>query len=140
MESRSATSFSGGHSDDVDYVSWNPTHPELFCTSSQKDRRIVFWDARRKPICYTVLGIFRVHIFPESRYTQQCSLKVSPVQTSYAPDGRSLLYVTAGHQLFFMTFERSGQDTKEEWRLSDREAACIFPSQHSTANIISFSK
>jgi WD40 repeat protein len=48
MEFRSATSFSGGHSDDVDYVSWNPTHPELFCTSSQKDRRIVFWDARRE--------------------------------------------------------------------------------------------
>src|SRR5882757_3550909 len=47
MESRAATLFSGGHSDDVDYVSWNPTHPELFCTSGQKDRRIVFWDARR---------------------------------------------------------------------------------------------
>jgi len=48
MEFRSATAFSGGHSDDVDYVSWNPTHPELFCTSSQKDRRIIFWDARRE--------------------------------------------------------------------------------------------
>jgi WD40 repeat protein len=47
MEHKSAALFSGGHSDDVDYVSWNPTHPELFCTSSQKDRRIVFWDARR---------------------------------------------------------------------------------------------
>ena len=48
MEYRAATHFSGGHSDDVDHVSWNPTHPELFCTSSQRDRRIVFWDARRK--------------------------------------------------------------------------------------------
>lgn len=47
LEFRSAQVYSGGHSDDVDYVSWNPTHPELFCTSSQKDRRIVFWDARR---------------------------------------------------------------------------------------------
>lgn len=47
MEPRAASMFSGGHSDDVDYISWNPTHPELFCTSSQKDRRIVFWDARR---------------------------------------------------------------------------------------------
>lgn len=44
---RSASMFSGGHHDDVDYISWNPTHPDLFCTSSQKDRRIVFWDARR---------------------------------------------------------------------------------------------
>jgi hypothetical protein len=48
MESRSASSFSGAHSDDVDYVAWNPTHPELFCSSSQKDRKIVFWDARRR--------------------------------------------------------------------------------------------
>ena len=48
MEYRAATSFTGGHTDDVDYVSWNPTHPELFCTSSQKDRKIVFWDARRE--------------------------------------------------------------------------------------------
>jgi len=47
MDMRAAVLFSGGHSDDVDYLSWNPTHPDLFCTSSQKDRRIVFWDARR---------------------------------------------------------------------------------------------
>ena len=50
MEYRAAIHFSGGHSDDVDHVSWNPTHPELFCTSSQRDRRVVFWDARRKGI------------------------------------------------------------------------------------------
>lgn len=48
LEYRSAQAYSGGHSDDVDYASWNPTHPELFCTSSQRDRRIVFWDARRE--------------------------------------------------------------------------------------------
>jgi THO complex subunit 3 len=47
MEMRSASLFSGAHSDEVDYVAWNPTHPELFCSSSQKDRRIAFWDARR---------------------------------------------------------------------------------------------
>ncbi|KAF8914247.1 WD40-repeat-containing domain protein [Gymnopilus junonius] len=104
MEMRSATTFVGGHTDDVDYVSWNPTHPELFCTSGSKDRRIVFWDAR------------------QSRYIQQCPLKASPVETCYAPDGRSLLYATAGNQLFFMTFGKTGDDTKEEWHMSDREA------------------
>ncbi|KAF9480680.1 WD40 repeat-like protein [Pholiota conissans] len=106
MESRSATTYSGGHSEDVDYISWNPTHPELFCTSSQKDRRIVFWDAR------------------QSRYTQQINLKssVTPVQTSYSPDGRSLLYTTVGHQLSFMTLGRSREDTKDEWHLSERES------------------
>lgn len=123
MEFRSATSFSGGHSDDVDYVSWNPIHPELFCTSSQKDRRIVFWDARR------VCGIYcvRMHAYPttESRYIQQCSLKVSPVQTCYSPDGRSLLYTSAGNQLFYMTLSKDVEDTKEQWRLSEREPVRI---------------
>lgn len=104
MEMRAATNFSGGHSDDVDYVSWNPTHPDLFCTSSQKDRRIVFWDAR------------------QSRYIQQCPVKISPVQTSYSPDGRSLLFASAGHQLFFMTLGKEGEETKEQWHVSDKDA------------------
>ncbi|PPQ79523.1 hypothetical protein CVT25_003405 [Psilocybe cyanescens] len=104
MDSRSATVYSGGHSDDVDYLSWNPTHPELFCTSSQRDRRIVFWDAR------------------QSRCTQQVSLKVSPVQTTYTPDGRSLGYISAGHQLFFLTYGKANEETsKEEWRTSNLE-------------------
>jgi len=47
MEIRAASMYSGAHADDVDHVSWNPTHPELFISSSQKDRKIVFWDARR---------------------------------------------------------------------------------------------
>ncbi|KAF8639886.1 hypothetical protein AX17_001139 [Amanita inopinata Kibby_2008] len=103
MEFRSASTYSGGHSDDVDYMSWNPSHPELFCTSSSRDKRIVFWDAR------------------QSRHTQQCLLKNSPVQTCYSPDGRSLLYTSAGHQLFYLTLGKEGEETKETWRLSDRE-------------------
>ncbi|KAJ7119486.1 WD40-repeat-containing domain protein [Mycena epipterygia] len=102
MEQKHATLFSGGHSDDVDYMSWNPTHPDLFCTSSQKDRRIVFWDAR------------------QSRYTQQCTAKVSPVQTNYSPDGRSLLYTSVGHQLFFLTFGKQTEDSKEAWYNSEK--------------------
>ncbi|KAJ7437150.1 WD40-repeat-containing domain protein, partial [Mycena galericulata] len=97
MEQKHATVFSGAHSDDVDYVSWNPTHPDLFCTSSQKDRRIVFWDAR------------------QSRHTQQCALKVSPAQTNYSPDGRVLLYTSIGNQLFFLTLGKEGDDAKEAW-------------------------
>ncbi|KAK7054112.1 WD40-repeat-containing domain protein [Favolaschia claudopus] len=104
MEQKNAAVFSGAHSDDVDYISWNPTHPELFCTSSQKDRRIVFWDAR------------------QSRHTQQCSLKVSPVQTNYSPDGRALLYTSAGHQLFFLTLGKEGDETKESWHPSPKDA------------------
>ncbi|CAK5263112.1 unnamed protein product [Mycena citricolor] len=98
MEQKHATVFSGGHQDDVDYVSWNPTHPDLFCTSSQKDRRIVFWDAR------------------QSRYTQSVPLKVSPMLTSYSPNGRTLLYTSAGHSLFFLDLLKEGEDSKEIWR------------------------
>ncbi|THH19905.1 hypothetical protein EW146_g1344 [Bondarzewia mesenterica] len=109
MEMRAASLFSGGHSDDVDYVTWNPTHPELFCSSSQKDRRIVFWDARPS------------FLFTESRHTQQRTLKVSPVQTNYSPDGKSLLYVSAGHQVFFMTYGKEADDAKEQWTNTDKE-------------------
>ncbi|KAG1898948.1 WD40-repeat-containing domain protein [Suillus fuscotomentosus] len=90
-----ATHFSGGDSDDVDYISWNPTHPELFCTSSQKDRRIVFGMHDAK-----------------SRYTQQMVLKISPVQTNYSPDGRTLIFTSAGLQLFFLTHRKDGDATK----------------------------
>lgn len=82
-------------------------------------------DVRHLLSCYYML----VHeqACPESRYIQQCSLKVSPVQTNYAPDGRSLLYVSAGHQLFFMTFGKTGEEAKEEWHLSEREAVRRHP-------------
>ncbi|KAF9018213.1 WD40-repeat-containing domain protein [Rhodocollybia butyracea] len=103
MEPRSATMFSGGHSDDVDYVSWNPTHPDLFCTSSQKDRRIVFWDAR------------------QSRHVQQIALKFAPVYTNYAPDGKSLVCSSSLNQMYTFTFGKVGEVTKEQWRLADRD-------------------
>ncbi|KAF8138926.1 WD40-repeat-containing domain protein [Boletus edulis] len=107
MEYRAATHFSGGHSDDADYVSWNPTHPELFCTSGQKDRRIVFWDAR------------------QSRHVQQVQLKVSPVQTNYAPDGKSLLYTSAGHQLFFLTCGKDSESSKDMWQISNKDGTIV---------------
>ena len=48
MELRAASMYSGGYQDEVDYIAWNPTHPDLFCTSGMKDRKIVFFDTRRK--------------------------------------------------------------------------------------------
>ncbi|KAK0187954.1 WD40-repeat-containing domain protein [Armillaria mellea] len=98
---RAATMFSGGHSDEVDHVTWNPTHPELFCTSSGKDRRIVFWDAR------------------QSRCLQQVPLKQSPLVMNYSPDGRTMVYTSAGHQMYFLECgQASGKDT---WSVSDKE-------------------
>ncbi|KAJ3792659.1 WD40-repeat-containing domain protein [Lentinula aff. detonsa] len=66
MEPRSATMFSGGHSDDVDYVSWNPTHPDLFY-------------------------------------------------------GRWLIWASTQHQMYTLTFGKVGEETKEQWRLSDKD-------------------
>lgn len=72
-----------------------------------------------------VYRVIDLSITPESRYLQQCSLKVSPVQTSYSPDGRALLYASAGHQLFFMTLGKEGDETKEQWHLSEKDAVRV---------------
>lgn len=66
---------------------------------------------------------------PESRHTQQCSLKVSPVQTNYSPDGRALLYASAGHSIFFMTLGKEGEETKEQWNPSEKDPV-RFPCNH----------
>ncbi|EPQ59160.1 WD40 repeat-like protein [Gloeophyllum trabeum ATCC 11539] len=97
LEMRSATLYSGGHSDDVDYVAWHPIHSELFCSSSQRDRRITFWDAR------------------QSRHVQQLSLKYSPLEVIYSPDGRRIMCVSTNTQLIFLEYGKSGDDTKESW-------------------------
>ncbi|OBZ70055.1 THO complex subunit 3 [Grifola frondosa] len=104
MEPRASANFSGAHSDDVDYVSWNPTHPELFCTSSQKDKRIVLWDGR------------------QSRHVQLCQSKVSPVMTTYSPDGRTILFTSTGRHLHVLTYGKEGEETKEQWHISDRDS------------------
>lgn len=75
LEPRLATLYSGTHTEDVSYVSWNPTHPDLFCTSSLLDRRIVFWDARQK-----------------SRSISHTTLQYGATTTNYSPDGKHLLY------------------------------------------------
>ena len=111
--------FSGGHSDDVDYMSWNPTHPDLFCTSSQKDRKIVFWDARRTlRLSFHLECRYKQTL--ETRCTQQCPLKVSPTQTNYAPDGKSLLYTSAAHQVFFLTLGNTSEG-RSSWGHSDKD-------------------
>lgn len=73
-------------------------------------------------LAFTYLPSFQI----ESRYIQQIPLKYSPVQMTYAPDGKSLLYVSGGNQLFFLTYnEIDGGDAKKdgkpvkEWRTSD---------------------
>jgi hypothetical protein len=79
----------------------------------------------RTDVLYLVYHVINSSVTPESRYLQQCPLKVSPVQTSYSPDGRALLYASAGHQLFFMTLGKEGDETKEQWHLSEKDAVRV---------------
>ncbi|TDL29654.1 WD40 repeat-like protein [Rickenella mellea] len=104
LETRTAVQYSSGHELEVDYVTWNPTHPELFCSSSQKDRKVVFWDAR------------------QSRPTQSYTHHLSPTQLNYSPDGKTLAMITSNHQLYFMTYGAKDGETKQEWSLMKRDA------------------
>ena len=79
----------------------------------------------RTDVLYLVYHVINPSVTSESRYLQQCPLKVSPVQTSYSPDGRALLYASAGHQLFFMTLGKEGDETKEQWHLSEKDAVRV---------------
>ncbi|KAL5508132.1 hypothetical protein ACEPAH_5750 [Sanghuangporus vaninii] len=103
LEPRSAVQYSGGHDYEVDYVTWNPTHPELFCTSSQRDRKIVFWDAR------------------QSRCVQTYTHNSPPTQLNYAPDGKTICFVTFNNQLGFMTFGQGEGESKPQWSIAKRD-------------------
>ncbi|KAH9943213.1 WD40 repeat-like protein [Epithele typhae] len=105
LEQRTSTNFTGGHSDDIDYIAWSPVHPELFCTSSQKDRRIVFWDGR------------------QSRSVQSIQLKVPPAQVIYAPDGKSILYCSTTRQIGILRFGSQGEGAKDAWPQSTATTA-----------------
>lgn len=67
MDARSATTYSGGHSEDVDYVSWNPTHTELFCTSSLRVIDYPALTARECPVAH-VGGCVALALDPRGRY------------------------------------------------------------------------
>ena len=58
---------------------------------------------------------------PESRPTQQCPLKVSPTLTNYSPDGKSLLYTSSGHQMFFMTYGKELDIERDSWHHSEKD-------------------
>lgn len=73
---------------------------------------------------FAVDWVLYIYLRPESRYIQQIALKVSPVQTNYSPDGRALLYTSAGHQLFFMTFGKESEESKEQWSLFEKDGVC----------------
>lgn len=98
IDLRSCQMFQGGHTDDIDHMSWNPIHPDLFVTSSQKDKKLVFWDTRQKTYIQTL----------------QFS-KILPVSTTWSPDGRTVLWTSAGRQTYVLGFGQREGETRESW-------------------------
>ena len=47
--------IAGAHTEAVEVVAWNPTHPELLSSSSSKDKRVAFYDARRTFLSFLLL-------------------------------------------------------------------------------------
>ncbi|KAH6919358.1 WD40-repeat-containing domain protein [Coprinopsis sp. MPI-PUGE-AT-0042] len=104
-----ATKFTGGHTGRPDHMAFDPTHPDLFCTSSTGDKMIVFWDTCHKSASSSYGCIDRqkrLHDHP-------------PLRTQYSPDGRSLLFITSGHQLLFLAHR---DRPREAWFQPDSAA------------------
>jgi hypothetical protein len=80
-------------------------------------------------------------LWPESRHVQQLTLKVSPVQINYAPDGESLLYVSSGNQLFFMSYGKDPDDsaTQAQWSPMDRAPVLVHSLPPVPPSLTSFS-
>lgn len=65
------------------------------------------------------LLVFLISLPPESRSIQQLALKLTPTQTGYAPDGKTVFYVSAGHSLYFLELGRNPGETKDTWRTAE---------------------
>lgn len=65
------------------------------------------------------LLLFLISLLPESRSIQQLSLKLTPTQTGYAPDGKTIFYVSAGHSLYFLELGRNPGETKDTWKTAE---------------------
>ncbi|KZS97851.1 WD40 repeat-like protein [Sistotremastrum niveocremeum HHB9708] len=114
---RNTIALSNGHTEIVDSCAWNPTHPELLCSASSKDMRIVFWDARTKTPLQTV------------------SLKPrQPVDVKYSPNGRVLAVLDKANFIVFLTLERK-EDGKDHWVLSQER---VKGHNESETEVISF--
>ena len=63
--------------------------------------------------------VYATSFLSESRSTQQLPLKLTPTQIGYAPDGKTLFYVSAGNSLYFLELGRNPGETKDTWRTAE---------------------
>ncbi|KAH8830280.1 WD40 repeat-like protein [Flagelloscypha sp. PMI_526] len=115
IDSRGSASMPyNAHYDEATCVAWNPTHPEIFCSCSAKDRRILFWDGR------------------QNRPTQVYHCKSAPIHVQYSPDAMTLMYISTGSQLYFLR-RHPELELKEQWKAFEIESARQDAMQGSTA-------
>ncbi|KAF8580584.1 WD40 repeat-like protein [Ramaria rubella] len=101
LDPRNTTTISGAHTEAVEIVSWNPTHPELLCSSSSKDKRVAFYDAR------------------QSRPTQVINTSRHPINVQYSPDGKTVMVVDDDDRLSFIKHGNTGTDGQLEWKAGE---------------------
>ncbi|KAF8507841.1 WD40 repeat-like protein [Hysterangium stoloniferum] len=98
LDPRNTTTISGAHTEAVDFVAWNPTHPELLCSSSTKDKRVAFYDAR------------------QSRPTQVINTSRHPVNIQYSPDAKTIMVLDDDDRVSFIKHGHTGPEGQLEWK------------------------
>jgi len=85
----------------VEHVAWNPTHPELLCSTSRKDMKVAFWDARQsKPI-------------------QSFNVSRKPLSIHYSPNGRTILMLDDDDKLSFLHLDANPEVAQLTWTASE---------------------
>jgi len=100
-------------------VAWNPTHPELLCSSSSRDKRVAFYDARRAS-CSSDDKIPSSNCSEiETRPTQVISLPRRPVSLQYSPDAKNIMVVDEEDRLMFIKHGNTGPEGQSEWKAGE---------------------
>jgi THO complex subunit 3 len=125
LDPRNTTTISGAHTEAVEFVAWNPTHPELFCSSSSKDKRVAFYDARREFRSPTVFAPFLLLFLQlvasssESRPTQVINTSRHPINLQYSPDAKTIMVLDDDDRLSFIKHGNTGSDGHLEWKTGE---------------------
>ncbi|GJJ07179.1 hypothetical protein Clacol_001379 [Clathrus columnatus] len=101
LDPRNTTTLGGAHTEIIDFVAWNPTHPELLCSASSKDKRVAFYDAR------------------QSRPTQVLSTSRHPINLQYSPDAKTIMVLDDDDRLSFIKHGNTGSEGQLEWKAGD---------------------
>ncbi|KAG8845706.1 hypothetical protein FRB96_002300 [Tulasnella sp. 330] len=87
------------HKSNATSLAWSTKHPELFCSASDGDKTLMFWDARKKDP------------------THKMEVKSSIVRIAYAPDGESVLVLDKYSTFSRLTFQKmtSEKESTSTW-------------------------